>query len=204
MQQRVLDDLRCRVRAYGRPPPDLSCRRALRELLATRDLYGQEPHHLAEFDMSKLKIARGSVKPKSAHLLLPADAARYLHHSTTLIERDVASLQDIVADPSFPKPFWDKKLRSSKRARRELLRVLVSLGLVSFRRRVKAWVGLFFVKKPGRVPEEIRMIVDGRQPSRCHRPPPKVQLGSATAMSDVDLSWAGVDFAQPAASLWRR
>ena len=33
------------------------------------------------------------------------------------------------------------------------LGILVQLGLVSFRRRVKAWVGLFFVKKLDKDPQ---------------------------------------------------
>ena len=39
---------------WGPPPPGLSAEGAARELLATKDLYSQEPKHLAPFDLTKL------------------------------------------------------------------------------------------------------------------------------------------------------
>ena len=192
LQRDVLLDLRRRVESYGRRPAHLDGRRALRELLATKDLYGQDPQHLARFDMSKLKVARGSVSPKLAQTLLPDYAMHFLKHFDTLIERDTQSLQDVVADPAFPQPYWDPVLRRSRSELRRLLRVLADIGLVSFRRRAKAWVGLFFVHKVNKDPPEIRMIVDGCQPSRCHQLPPKVALGSPAALCEVDLSAEGL------------
>jgi len=105
IQSKVLFDLSRRVAAHGRRPDGLNGKRALQELLATQDLYGQDPQHLARYDLSRLKVARGSVSPKPAQSLLPGSALHYIQHFESLIERDAISLQDVMADPSFPQPY---------------------------------------------------------------------------------------------------
>ena len=89
-----------------------------------------------------------------------------------------------------PKPYWDPVLRFNHFKKRHLLLHLARIGIVSFRRSVKAHAGLFFVKKKigaDGVPW-IRMVVDARQACRCHRRPPTVFFGSSRAMAELDLS----------------
>ena len=80
------------------------------------------------FDISKLKVARGSVAPKPAQTLLPDYALNYINHFDTLIERDTQSLQDVMADPSFPKPYWDPVLRNNRLELKKLLKILVKIA----------------------------------------------------------------------------
>eukprot|EP00974_Lingulodinium_polyedra_P089003 8628883-Lingulodinium_polyedra.AAC.1 len=64
--------------------------------------------------MSRLKIAKGNLRPRPARQLLPAHAHRYLEHFDTLIERDAISLSTVMASPDFPHPYWDPILRRDK------------------------------------------------------------------------------------------
>ena len=55
-QSECVATLPARVRRSGLPPSDLSPTAALQELLQAKDLYSQEPQHLASYDPSLLKI----------------------------------------------------------------------------------------------------------------------------------------------------
>lgn len=62
---------------------------------------------------------------------------------------------------------------------------MADLGVIGFRRRAKSFMALFFVaKKDG----TIRMIGDARRCNLAHRDPPRVALGSAAAVSEIDWS----------------
>ena len=135
------------MQCYGPPPDGLDEKRAVTELLASRSLYGQEPCNLATFDFEKLKIARGNVRPRHPGALLPADAARFLAHFDTCIEKTTEEITDNLRDQPLPTPYWDPTLRRDRGTRRHLIEHLVGVGLVSFRRRVKAKCAMFFVKK---------------------------------------------------------
>eukprot|EP00973_Karenia_brevis_P045873 6352719-Karenia_brevis.AAC.1 len=70
-QQDVLKHVARTVSSYGAEPKDLSDAEALKELLKSRSVYG-DPHHLAEFEFEKLRVATaGDVRPKDAASLLP-------------------------------------------------------------------------------------------------------------------------------------
>ena len=57
-QSECLATLSARVRRSELPPSDLSPAAALQELLQAKDLYSQEPQHLASYDPSLLNIFR--------------------------------------------------------------------------------------------------------------------------------------------------
>ena len=87
-------------------------------------------------------------------------------------------------------PFWDIVLRHKRHLRLELFKRLIQTGLVGLRLRIRSRAALFFVaKKDG----TLRLIVDGREASMLHRRPPSVGLGSAAAMSSIDLSDAALN-----------
>ena len=87
------------------------------------------------------------------------------------------------------RPYWDPVLRK----RSELIKVvraLWRLRLVGFRRRLKAHVGLFVVKKKvgaNGIPWQ-RLIIDARVTNVCHRPPPTTRLASTGGMVELDLA----------------
>eukprot|EP00973_Karenia_brevis_P052252 7261738-Karenia_brevis.AAC.1 len=91
-QDSVLKDLHHRVAACGGKPADLDERGALAELMASKSLYGQEPLHLAPYDLDLLKVARGKVLPRDPISMLPVEARGYLRHFDTQIEQSADEL----------------------------------------------------------------------------------------------------------------
>ena len=83
------------------------------------------------------------------------------------------------------RPYWDPILKFSRARRVSFIQKLVGVGLVGFRRGIKARVGMFFAaKKNG----SQRLIIDGREASSLHRRPPHSPLGSSAAVAGYDLS----------------
>ncbi|CAK0875312.1 unnamed protein product, partial [Prorocentrum cordatum] len=185
-QDWILDSIVERVDAVGPPPPGLAAEGAARELLASKDLYSQEPKHLAPFDLTKLKVAKGRARPRSVANFLPPLAGEMIRNPAQYIEKDEGEMEFTRQTTDPIKPYWDPVLRSSRLERWRLFRVLYELGLITFRPRLRARAALFFVKK--KKPGEIRMIVDARQANACHRAPPTTRLGSAGALADLDFS----------------
>ncbi|CAK0801165.1 unnamed protein product, partial [Prorocentrum cordatum] len=185
-QDWILDSIVERVDAVGPPPPGLAAEGAARELLASKDLYSQEPKHLAPFDLTKLKVAKGRARPRSVANFLPPLAGEMIRNPAQYIEKDEGEMEFTRQTTDPIKPYWDPVLRSSRLERWRLFRVLYELGLITFRPRLRARAAIFFVKK--KKPGENRMIVDARQANACHRAPPTTRLGSAGALADLDFS----------------
>ncbi|CAK0813842.1 unnamed protein product, partial [Prorocentrum cordatum] len=158
----------------------------LAELAASRDLYSQEPKNLAEYDIDKLKICRSGTVAKDAKSLLPPDAAGLIRHYAHCIERDSEQILELQAARDFPRPYWDPTLARDQDGLLLLIDRLRQANLISFRRKLKAKIGIFFVKKKD--PAWIRLIIDARQANRCHRAPPKTKLGSVGGFCELDLS----------------
>ena len=175
-----------RIRVYGSPSPELQPEECLRLLLQSKDLYSQEPQNLAPFCFEKLKVLKGDSVPKDAVPLLPPQAGALLQNFASSIERPWDQVPD---DLILPRPYWDPILSGSAKQRRALLAHLLSIHIVGPHLQQKAPAGLFFVwKKDGC----IRMVIDGRQANLLQRRPPRVYLGSPSALSEVDLSDASV------------
>ncbi|CAK0791446.1 unnamed protein product [Prorocentrum cordatum] len=186
LQCDVLQHVARRVKAYGPPPRDLDEDGALAELLASRDLYSQEPKNLAEYDISKLKICRSGTVAKDAKTLLPPETAGLIKHYKHCVERDAEQILEARAAVDFPRPYWDPKLARDHDSLFELVGRLRDANLIGFRKKLKAKVGIFFVKKKD--PAWIRLIIGARQANRCHKTPPKTRLGSVGGFCELDLS----------------
>ena len=191
-QHAAIEDFKRVVKVYGPQPKHFDESTALAELLAVKDLYAQEPRNLAEYQYEKLKVCRGQVRPKDAKSLLPPEAAGLLHHFASCIERSSEEIEHIKAAEDSLRPHWDPILKRDKGKLDHLLRRTAALNLVGFRRKAfssKAKIGLFLAKKKD---DNIRLIIDGRQPNRCQQPPPKTRLGSVSATCELDLSDQGL------------
>ena len=189
VQKLVLHRVSEAVLSAGECPAGVTPDSALQDLARTNNLYEGEPNNLVNFDASKLKILQSQVRPKPLMDLLPPHVLPLLKRRKTSIERpasDVAA--DLDRDFSLcPKnPYWDPILRTSTTARDNLFCGLHKVGVIDFRTRIKAKVGLFFVKKKD--PRYIRMVVDGRIPNFHHRSPPVTRLGSGANFMELDLS----------------
>ena len=160
--------------------------RAIRELLGNKNLYSQEPKNLAKYSADKLKVLKGAARPKDIRPFLPAFESALLNDYHRHIVRSPEEIADIAdtADPIYP--YWDPTLRTNENERWALFHRLWKVGLLSFRRKIKAPVGIFFVKK--KTPDAIRMVIDARVANRFHQPPKHTPLGTAGAYSQLDLS----------------
>ena len=186
VQRDCLDRIGRAVARYeAEEPKDLRPEEALKELLKSKSLYGEEPHHLAEYDFAKLRVVRGDVVPKDATTVLLPVASGFLRHFDSQIEKNTEQIEQLCREEKVPTPYWDPKLKRDKKARLHLLKSLFDLGLCSVRRAVKARVGLFFVKKKDGM---IRLICDSRVVNMMHRRPPKTRLGGPDALTEIDLS----------------
>ena len=105
LQSEMLNDIIRRIAAAGRPPDDLDERRALAELLASKDFYSEVPHNLADYGPTKLRVSQGDVVPKDAVPLLPAGAAGYFRHFRTQIERSSEDIEQRAAEGLLPEPY---------------------------------------------------------------------------------------------------
>ena len=185
VQRHVLTDMHRRICAYGLQPEDMNEEGALAEVLSSRDLYSQDPKHIADYNVDKLKVVRRAFQPLDARARLPPGARALLEDFHVRIERTEAEMEVIRETQDTPRPYWDPKFRGS---RSEMLRLFLAFyerGLMSLRSKLKGHIGIFFVRKKD---DMIRLIVDARAANLHHKPPPVTRLGSASCMASLDLS----------------
>ena len=151
-QNEGLRTIAARIRRAGTCPDDLDPQAVLQELLKSKDLYSQEPQHLASYDPTRLKNLRTVAQPLPAQFLLPTEEAAVLSQPGVLALNS-EELEQRSLHHSTPKPYWDAELRKPA-ARRDFLCRLAAAGLLCGADRVDAEVGFFSCEKEGR-PAEI-------------------------------------------------
>ena len=195
-QQSVLDRLFRRCLGAGLPPRQ-SSQGALRELLRVQSLDDvPDATGVVPFEWEKLKLLRDTweVVPRSVREVAPASVGDMFRRpgQFRLCEEHAAALAE--RDP-VPPPYWDARLSSDVQLRQRFFAALRKKKLLTYRRKVHCFAGLFFVRKKG---NQIRMVLDGRSTNASHKLPPHVVLGSAAAWAELDLS----ELAE-GASLWK-
>ena len=184
-QTAVLASLAERLRRCGPRPEGFSPESCLAEVAKIKDLYSQEPAHLASYRFERLRVARGKVSPQPAVSLLPPGPAQLLTDWRRTILKTDAELEFDRLQGRTQQPYWDPTLRRSKRERRRLYQALEANSMLTYCVRPDSYVGLFFVhKKDG----SLRLIVDARSTNLKCKPPPRVALGTVAALAEVDLS----------------
>ena len=184
-QRSILDGMRDRIAAYGAPPVDLSGQQALHSLLKSDDSYVLGAKNLAPYQPDLLKVAKSNVLPKKATELLPPDTSKFLLHPDKFIIRSDSEMSEWRSrHPSF-RPYWGPTLAGSRQSRLDLYHTLAAKGLLVLKKRIKCRCGVFFVWKSGR--KGIRLIIDAREANASHRRPPKAFLGSASAISELQI-----------------
>ena len=172
VQTWMMRDLQRKVKAYGECPADLNEVRAMSDLTSNANLYNQEALNVADSDINEIKILQRKLTPFEAKDLAPPEACAFLNHFDLLVERPHHELEGLRNNGDIVKPHWDEKLGASRKLRLELYQRLHQCGLLTFRRRQKAKVGMFTVKKKGNRPGNTqRLIVDCRQRlavTTCH------------------------------------
>ena len=177
--QRIVDNLQ----QSGEPPEGMSGSDALTSMAGGKGLYHEEPRNLANYDFSKVKVLHSQLNPRPLDSMLPAYAKSVLQKYQTLIELSNQQLVD--QGPLNIKPYWDPKLRESDKEKVKLIVALANKGLITFRRKIKERIGLFFVKK--KTPEWIRMVIDARRVNASHHEPPCTRLSTPRSFLDMQL-----------------
>ncbi|CAE7396843.1 unnamed protein product, partial [Symbiodinium pilosum] len=176
VQQWIMDDLHRRVALYGECPDNITEDSVMGDLGQRSDLYNQEAKHLVSIDLDKIKILKRRLVPKDAKTLAPPEAVGYLKHFDELVERTPREMELLQANGD---------LRRSRRRRLELYKALDAANLLDFRRRRKARVGIFTVRKKDGAQ---RLILDARQANACHRAPPTTRLSTPPSLTALDLT----------------
>ena len=140
-QAECLATFSSKVRRAGQPPTDLSPSAALSELLQAKDLYSQEPQHLASYDPDLLKILQASAQPRNAKTLLPTAEAAVLSQPASLALSS-EELESLRSRQEMPTPYWDPALKRPH-VKRDFLRRLARVGLLVGCEEVHSRVGFF-------------------------------------------------------------
>ena len=184
-QKWILDDVRRRVSYYGPQPSEMDEQSALRDLIPKANLYTGEAAHLASFDMDKIKILSRRLQLLPVQDVLPPFASVYIRKASELIEKTPAEMEADREHFDPVTPYWDPLLKRDRGLRYRFYAALQEAGLLTFRRRRKAAVGFFTVKKKCGMQ---RLIVDAREANRNHRRPPTTRLSTVAGLADLDLS----------------
>ena len=133
----------------GRSPKILTVPEPYASFSASRTCTYRSHSTWPPYNPEKLKVLRGGINPKAARLLAPPSVVKYLEHASSQIARGSESIEELRRGEDFPRPFWDPTLKRDPSLLTDLLQRLHKLGLVSFRPKIQAEKGLFFVHKKG-------------------------------------------------------
>ena len=170
------------------PVPEPQARgRSLGELLKQPDVYmlnAVAGCSVRPYCADKVRIVReGSVNPKKLSSVVGPDGAKYVAEPGRWIWKSLNELAKLNLD-DLVQPYLDPALRNPK-TMRNLVKKLFEAGVITFRRKCRCKVGLFFVvKKDGM----LRMVVDCRLANMLHHLPPYADLATASALSQMDFS----------------
>ena len=109
--------------------------------------------------------------------MVGADAARYLDDP-----RPIALDDAELAEASPARPYWDRRLASNRALLDGFIRELDACGLITYRRRVAARCGMFFVRKKS---GQLRLVVDARPANAIHRRAPYTKLATTGAVGSL-------------------
>ena len=189
VQSWMLSDLFRRVANYGDEPLGLSDEQCLRDLGCNANLYTQEANHIAPYNINEIKILQRELSPLLARDLAPPETQTYLDNFADLVERDSIELEALRAKGDLVEPHWDERLKRDRLERMRLYQRLHKCGLLTYRRRQKARVGIFCVKKKGDKPgNSQRLIVDCRQSNHLQRRPPRTRLATPAGLGCLDFT----------------
>ena len=186
VQKWMMQSVARRVSAYGPRPDQLSEEQALREMRERANLYEQEDKNVVLADLDRIKILQRKLSPLPASELASPEARFFLDSFDVMIERSTEELEALRRSSDLVEPYWDRGLKQDKSRRIKLYQQLWTAGLLDFRRRRKARVGIFTVRKKGNWQ---RLIVDARQANALQRTPPTARLATAAGLASLDLSY---------------
>ena len=176
----ALTHVRRSVQTWGKPPVDLSCRGAFRELQASHS-YGGDPVHVAPLDLKLLSLV-GAGDPRPLDQLLEGGCDEVRQFC------DEFCLPNGLAEGRFgkerkPKCHLDPSLRQP-RVYEELVRAMLEKKMIEPCLDIKEECCIFAVwKKPGPNGPRQRLIIDARRSNTWFSTPPKTELATGDAFS---------------------
>ena len=160
---------------------------ALSDLLHSDDMYTLTGGAaLGTYDITRLRVARGDLRPKEVATITSADASTFIRDPAThILKSDAELAADVDHGVLRGKPYWDPVLKGSRHNMIEFLTALHTSGLLTWRRRVHSRVGCFFVKKKN---DMLRLVLDGRWTNRLCKRPPLSRLAVPSALARLSTS----------------
>ena len=141
--------VRCAAEFYASGRPASSSSDPLRDLLRTRNLYAPvDASGRVPIDLNLLRVCREGVHLKDVTKLVGDEAVPFVMDSRRLILKSDREL--VEGDTLDVVPFTDPWLTEDPRNMGKLIRSLWSRGLITFRQRASAFVGVFAVSKKTR------------------------------------------------------
>ena len=139
---------------------------ALCELLKTNSLYDTETFCArVPMDLSRIKVFRGQTSPIAIESVIGPDAMPFVSEPRKFIPRSQSEINRHSQHHPPPIPYNDPAL-NNPRFKLKFIRHLFSVGLLTFRFKVLAYLGFFTVgKKDG----SQRLIGDARSANWLHR-----------------------------------
>lgn len=107
---------------------------------------------VADLSVDQIKILSRKLVPTPAWDLASTEVRVFLEGFGTMIERSEDEREVLRAHGDLVEPHWDAGLKRDVQARFRLYQRLHQCGLLTFRRRQKAKVGMFAVHKKGNKP----------------------------------------------------
>jgi hypothetical protein len=156
----------------GCPPEDLDPQGAVAELLGSRS-YADASNATAPMDVSRLALPPEGFTPVALEAMLSdsefSDLVQGLR--SKVLPKEAAEVR--IRDAGLKSPYNDPQLKHNRKLYTSLLESLLSRNLLSFKRKVRAHVGLFTVKKKSL---DLRLILDARIPNCWFDHPDDVRL----------------------------
>ena len=148
---------------------------ALCELLKAPSVYeATEQCTRVPMRLDKLNILRGAVRPIDIHRVIGDDARPFAERAQAYMPRSEREQARFDEHRPTPLPYNDPKLRD-RRFLRKLVERLHAVGLITWRRRIKSFIGFFAVTKKDGMQ---RLIGDARAASHIHRRPPYAAMAA--------------------------
>ena len=193
-QREAIKQIIARVKQAGGPPKDASLAGALQALRVAYSPYGGDQVGVGEvvpMKLEQLSVPGQGLTGVEVQSLLDGKAGEFLRSPEDHMLQDFNNWGALSDEVAKIKTYDDPQLRNRK-FYAQFLQKLSGAGILTFSAQPKGRVGSFVVrKKPkeinGKLCERQRLILDCRRVNLQFRAPPLTELGSLTAVGDLEL-----------------
>ena len=161
------------VHSWPAPDREVSQEEAARALLRAESIYDKAHMTVTPYEEGKVSLPVSARDARYADSIGGARARDLLERFIERHRRSPEEIDELNQTFGAIKPYMDRRLESSPRLYRRLVRQLDQKGMIHWTRSPKSFISLFFVKKRSGA---LRMITDARPTNRLFRPPPGDQL----------------------------